>query len=138
MSATEKVSVTLERRDIDSAKQIASHLGLSLSTFIADAVRDRIAEQQRREAAKAVLGTFPPEDRATAEEMIELLQRWGEAARPGAQETTTPGAALAAQDEALRPTGQGRCTRPAMIDGPPASAARAERRRARASAGRSA
>jgi hypothetical protein len=40
-------------------------------------VRQRILEQQRREAAQAVLATFDAEDRASPEEMAELLSRWG-------------------------------------------------------------
>jgi hypothetical protein len=93
MGATEKVSITIGRDELRHAKKLAARLGLSLSTFITDAVRERLAEQERREAAKAVVASFPPEDRATAGEMAEMLLRWGGAGQPGApaQGATSPG-----------------------------------------------
>jgi hypothetical protein len=81
MGATEKISVIIGRDELARAKQLASKLGLSLSTFITDAVRERVAEQGRKEAARSVLATFGAEDRATEDEMSELLTRWGEAGR---------------------------------------------------------
>jgi hypothetical protein len=87
VSTTEKISITIGSSDLRHAKKVASRLGLSLSTFIADAVRERLAEQERREAAKAVVASFAPEDRATAEEAAQLLGRWGETGR---SEATPP------------------------------------------------
>lgn len=76
VSTTQKISVTLGREELRGAKRIASRLGLSLSTFITDAVRSRIEQQARLEAGLAVLATFEPADRATPEEMQALLDRW--------------------------------------------------------------
>jgi len=76
MPATEKVSVTLGREELRRAKQLALKLGLSLSTFINDAVRERIDAQARREAGLKVIETFPPEDRPSSAEMQALLARW--------------------------------------------------------------
>ena len=87
MSATEKISITIGRGELRDAKRLASQLGLSLSTFIARRARSWVAEQARREAAKAVLAGFLPEDGATLDEMASLLARWGEAGRP---EVTPP------------------------------------------------
>lgn len=76
MSATEKVSVTLGREELRHAKRLASRLGLSLSTFINEAVRARLEQQARREAGLEVLSEFSPEDRASPSEMRALLERW--------------------------------------------------------------
>jgi hypothetical protein len=81
MSVTEKISVTIDRVELAHAKRLASHLGLSLSGFITDAVRERIRAQARREAAREVIATFSAEDRASPEEARALLESWG-LARP--------------------------------------------------------
>ena len=78
MASTDKISVSIGRDELRQAKRLASRLGLSLSTFITDAVRQRIVEQERREAAQAVLATFSPDERASRDEMRELLARWGD------------------------------------------------------------
>jgi hypothetical protein len=76
MAATEKISVTIGRAELGQAKRLADHLGLSLSSFITDAVRERIQEQARRDAALEVLATFAAEDRASPAEVRALLERW--------------------------------------------------------------
>ncbi|MCC6902390.1 MAG: hypothetical protein IT377_25690 [Polyangiaceae bacterium] len=76
MSTTAKVSVTLSRADLQGAKRLAARLGTSLSSFITEAVRRRIEEQARREAAETVVAGFPSEDRASPEEMQSLLATW--------------------------------------------------------------
>lgn len=86
MSATEKISVTIGRSELGHAKRLASKLGVSLSGFITDAVRERVREQERREAVLEVLASFSPEDRATPAEARELLERWAKGS--GAQETS--------------------------------------------------
>ena len=45
MTATEKISVTIARDELASAKRLAADLGLSLSSFISDAVRERVREE---------------------------------------------------------------------------------------------
>jgi hypothetical protein len=60
MATTDKVSVSIGRAELRHAKRLASRLGLNLSTFITDAVRRRIADQECQDAAHAVLSTFAP------------------------------------------------------------------------------
>jgi hypothetical protein len=76
VATTEKISVTIGRTELGYAKRLASRLGVSLSGFITDAVRQRVLDQQRREAALEVLASFSPHDRATPAEAQELLERW--------------------------------------------------------------
>ncbi len=76
MPATEKISVTIGRDELAHAKRLASLLGVSLSGFITDAVRERIQEQARRSAALEVIATFAPEERASAAEAKALLEKW--------------------------------------------------------------
>lgn len=76
MRATDKISVTIERKELASAKRLAASLGLSLSSFISDAVRDRVREEARREAARKVLASFAPEERASPLEAQALLESW--------------------------------------------------------------
>jgi len=92
MAATEKISVTIGRTELSHAKRLADHLGLSLSGFITDAVRERIQEQARREAALEVLATFAPEDLASPAEARALLERWasGRVKSSGQKRTRTP------------------------------------------------
>jgi hypothetical protein len=76
VATTDKVSVSIGSAELRQAKRLASRLGVSLSMFVTEAVRQRIAEQQRREAARAFLATFDPDERASPDEMAELLTRW--------------------------------------------------------------
>ena len=76
MQATEKISVTLDKKELGHAKRLAARLGVSLSGFISQAVRERVREQERREAALELVASFPAEDRATPEEAEQLLKRW--------------------------------------------------------------
>lgn len=82
MAATDKISVTIGRAELVQAKRLADHLGLSLSGFITDAVKERIQEQARRVAASEVLATFAPEDRASPDEARALLESWAVVASP--------------------------------------------------------
>jgi hypothetical protein len=75
-AVSQKISVSIGRTELSHAKRLADHLGLSLSAFVTDAVRERIREQARRDAAQEVLATFAPEDRASPEEATVLLSRW--------------------------------------------------------------
>jgi hypothetical protein len=81
MAATEKISITLGREELRGAKRLATRLGLSLSTFVNDAVKRRLEAQDRKQAGLEVLETFDPADRATPEEMKALLASWSGAAR---------------------------------------------------------
>jgi K+-sensing histidine kinase KdpD len=76
MRATDKISVTIERKELASAKRLAANLGLSLSSFISDAVRERVREEARREAARKVVAGFAQEERASPLEAQALLESW--------------------------------------------------------------
>jgi len=83
MAVTEKVSITLGRAELRGAKRLASELGLSLSTFVNDAVKRRLEARARQQAGLEVLATFPPGDRATPEEARALLEFWsGRSTKP--------------------------------------------------------
>jgi hypothetical protein len=82
MPATEKISVTIQRNELASAKRLAAGLGLSLSSFITDAVRERVREEARREAARKVVASFAREERASPEEARALLERWSTPSLP--------------------------------------------------------
>ena len=84
MVTTDKISVTIGRAELVQAKRLADKLGLSLSGFITDAVKERIQEQARRVAASEVLSTFAPEDRASPDEARALLESWAAGAPPTA------------------------------------------------------
>lgn len=78
MSMTEKISVTLGRVELQHAKQLASRLGLSLSTVITDAVREHVEAEARKAAGLAVLATFTPADRPSEKKTKQLLSLWNE------------------------------------------------------------
>ena len=76
MATTEKVSVAIGREELRLARRAAEAAGMSLSAFVTSAVRSRVAEQRRLEAARQLLATFDPEDFATPEREAELLALW--------------------------------------------------------------
>jgi hypothetical protein len=76
MAITEKISVALGRDELRLARTAAEQDGVSLSAFVTGAVRARIEERRRKEAAQQVLATFDPEDFPTPEEERELLALW--------------------------------------------------------------
>lgn len=76
MPATEKISVAMGREELRLAKTAAREAGVSLSAFVTEAVRDRLAEKLRREAAREVLATFERDDLPTPERQRELLELW--------------------------------------------------------------
>lgn len=82
METTEKISITIGRNELRRAKKVAAHEGFSLSTFISRAVRESLEERERRDAALELIATFPPEDRATPEEVAAFLESWGMSESP--------------------------------------------------------
>jgi hypothetical protein len=78
MNTTEKISITLGRVELQQAKSLASHLGLSLSTVITDAVREHVEAKARKAAGLAVLATFAPADLPSEKKMQQLLQIWNQ------------------------------------------------------------
>ncbi len=82
MPLTEKISVAIGRDELRLAKTAAQEEGLSLSAFVTRAVRDRLEERRRLEAARAVLATFTAEDFPSDEERRDLIELWTRQ-RPG-------------------------------------------------------
>jgi hypothetical protein len=78
MATTEKVSVALGRDELRLARVAAEQDGMSLSAFVSGAVRARIEDRRRMEAARRVLATFEPEDLPTPDEERELLALWAQ------------------------------------------------------------
>lgn len=76
MAITEKISVALGRDELRLARTAAEQDGVSLSAFVTGAVRARIEERRRKEAARQLLATFDPEDFPTPDEKRELHALW--------------------------------------------------------------
>lgn len=93
MPATEKISVTIGRKELGHAKRLATRLGVSLSGFITDALRERVREQERREAALQVVARFSPEERASPAEAQALLEQWAAPATAAPKRRRSRGAA---------------------------------------------
>jgi hypothetical protein len=84
MAVTYKVSVAMGVEELRLARLAAEADGMSLSAFVTDAVRDRLAERRRLDAAREVLATFSPDELATPAEQRALLARWTRGAEPAA------------------------------------------------------
>ena len=76
VATTQKISVAMGRDELRLARSAADEEGLSLSAFVTRAVRERLEERRRMEAAREVLATFSPEDLPTPDEQKELVQLW--------------------------------------------------------------
>ena len=76
MSATAKISVAMGREELRLAKTAANAEGISLSAYVTRAVRDRLAEQRRLAAARAVMSTFGVGDFPSADEQEEIVALW--------------------------------------------------------------
>lgn len=76
MPTTAKISVAMGREELRLAKTAATAEGISLSAFVTRAVRDRLAEQRRLNAARAVMATFDVGDFPSAEEQEEIVTSW--------------------------------------------------------------
>lgn len=76
VATTQKISVAMGRNELRLAKTAADEEGLSLSAFVTRAVRERLEERRRMEAAREVLATFSPEDLPTPEEQRDLVELW--------------------------------------------------------------
>ena len=84
MAATEKISVAMGREELRLAKAAAREAGVSLSAFVTAAVRDRLTEKRRWEAAREVLAIFDREDFPTPQRERELLELWSTPPVPNA------------------------------------------------------
>jgi len=94
MSVTEKISVAMGREELRLAKTAARQAGVSLSAYVTGAVRERLIEERRREAALEVLATFQPEDLPSPKRERQLLELWSSpapraAAKPASAKRST-------------------------------------------------
>jgi len=76
MAITQKISVAMGRDELRLAKTAADEEGLSLSAFVTRAVRERLEERRRMEAAREVLATFALEELPTPTERRDLVELW--------------------------------------------------------------
>ncbi len=76
VATTEKISVAMGRDELRLAKTAADEEGLSLSAYVTRAVRERLEERRRMEAAREVLATFAPDDFPTPQEQRDLVALW--------------------------------------------------------------
>jgi len=76
MAATQKISVAMGRDELRLAKTAAHEEGVSLSAYVTRAVRERLQERRRMEAARELLSTFAPDELPTPEEQRELVELW--------------------------------------------------------------
>ena len=85
MALTEKLSVALGREEVRLARRAAEQEGLSLSAFVTGAIRARVAEKRREEAASAVLASFDEADFPTPAQEKALLATWRARSSPPAR-----------------------------------------------------
>src|SRR5260370_15067916 len=76
MAITQKISVAMGRDELRLAKTAADEEGLSLSAFVTRAVRERLEERRRIEAARKVLSTLAPDDIPSARQQRDLGALW--------------------------------------------------------------
>ena len=76
MAVTQKISVAMGRAELRLAKTAAEEEGISLSAYVTRAVRQRLDERERLEAARAIIATYAPEELATPQEQKQLLALW--------------------------------------------------------------
>jgi hypothetical protein len=89
MAATQKISVAMGMGELKLAKDAALEEGVSLSAYITRAVRQRLQERSRLEAAREFLATFAPEELPTPEEQHALIQLWTRAREPASGSAET-------------------------------------------------
>lgn len=85
MAVTQKISVAMGREELRLAKTAAEEEGVSLSAYVTRAVRERLEERRRLEAARELLATFAPDELPSLAEERTLLEQW---ARPRRSKTT--------------------------------------------------
>ena len=86
MAATQKISVAMGQDELRLARTVAEEEGLSLSAYVTRAVRERLEERQRLEAAREFLATFAPDELPTPDEERQLLELW---MRPRSEQSRT-------------------------------------------------
>ncbi len=64
------------REELRLAKTAASAEGVSLSAFVTRAVRDRLVEQRRLEAAREVMATFDVGDFPSTDDQEAIVASW--------------------------------------------------------------
>jgi hypothetical protein len=82
MAATQKISVAMGRAELRLAKTAAEEEGVSLSAYVTLAVRERLEERRRVEAAREFLATFAPDELPTPDEQRQLVELWARQRSP--------------------------------------------------------
>jgi hypothetical protein len=82
MAVTQKISVAMGTDELRLAKSAAEEEGVSLSAYVTLAVRERLEERRRLEAAREFLATFAPDELPTHEEQRQLLDLWARSRVP--------------------------------------------------------
>jgi hypothetical protein len=82
MAATQKISVAMGRAELRLAKTAAEEEGVSLSAYVTLAVRERLEERRRMEAAREFLATFAADELPTRDEQRQLLELWTQPRSP--------------------------------------------------------
>lgn len=86
MAVTQKISVAMGRDELRLAKTAAEEEGVSLSAYVTRAVRDRLVERRRLEAARELLASFTADELPSLDEEQQLLELWS---RPRKAKTST-------------------------------------------------
>lgn len=76
MAATQKVSISLDAKELRWVKAHAKRARVSVSSLLSEAVRTYREESARRAAQDEFLADLEPSERATPEEMEEIRAQW--------------------------------------------------------------
>ena len=76
MAVTQKISVAMGRDELRLARAAARKTGISLSAYVTAAVRERLAEQRRAEAARELIASFTEAELPTPDEQQRLVALW--------------------------------------------------------------
>ena len=75
-ASTQKVSVSLETKELRWVKALARQTRSSVSSLVNDALKRSREEREREIAQQALLAQFAPEERASAGDMEAIRAEW--------------------------------------------------------------
>ena len=75
-AASSKISITMGKEELRRAKTLAQSNGVSLSAIVTQAMRDYLAEQERRQAADEILASYREHDWPNEKEQAALAALW--------------------------------------------------------------
>jgi Arc/MetJ-type ribon-helix-helix transcriptional regulator len=76
MASTQKVSISLDEKELRWVKTLSRKTRASVSSVINDAVRRLREERERRQAQEELLEQFSREDRASPDELEAFRAEW--------------------------------------------------------------